>query len=72
MAYARENFRSKKALREAIAAGRTVEVYQPGPFGPSVKDGTAHLEGPHYPEAHKWYAQVQVRDGAIIPGSKVK
>jgi hypothetical protein len=69
MAYARENFRSKKALKEALAAGKVVEVYQPGPFGPSVKDGTAFLEGPHFPEAHRWYASCQVKGGVVIPGT---
>mgnify|MGYP003347318056 CR=1 FL=1 len=28
--------------------------------------GTAFLEGPHYPEPHRWYAQVEVRDGVVI------
>jgi len=72
MAYTTTNFKSKKALKDALAAGTRVTVYQPGPFGPEVKDGTAYLEGPHYPAAHTWYAQVTVQDGAIVPGSKVK
>jgi len=69
MAYTDENFRTKKALKEAVASGKTVTVYQPGPFGPQVKDGPVALEGPHYPEAHKWYASAQVKGGAIVPGT---
>lgn len=59
MAYAAINFRTKKALKEAVAAGREVEIYSPGPFG-CKSDGQEFLEGPWYPEAHKWYAKVDV------------
>ncbi len=43
-----------------------VECYQPGPFGPAVADGKHACEGPHYPEVHRWYAQVVVKDGIIV------
>ena len=66
MAYTRTNYRSKKALKVALAAGVEVEVYQPGPFGPNVPDGRQALEGPHYPAPHTWYASVQVAEGRII------
>ena len=66
MAYTHINFRSKKALKEALKEGRTVTVYQPGPFGPDVPDGTAYLEGPHYPEPHRWYAKVEVKNGRVV------
>ena len=74
MAYTHENFPTKKALKAAAnelpPVGRDrVTVYQPGPFGPEVKDGSCALEGPHYPEPHRWYASCQVKDGAIVPGS---
>jgi len=67
MAYTVENFKTKKALKEALASGRTVEVYQPGPFGPDVRDGDfVALEGPHYPEPHRWYASAVVRGGMVV------
>lgn len=66
MAYTHINFKTKKALKEAVAAGRRITVYQPGPFGPSVPDGKACIEGPHYPEPHRWYASCTVQDGIII------
>jgi len=72
MAYTARNFKTKKELKEALARGEHVSVYQPGPFGPDVKDGTCYLEGPHYPKPHSWYAAVEVKDGAIVPGSKVR
>jgi hypothetical protein len=65
--YTTENFRSKKAVKEAIAAGKIVTYFQPGPFGGNEpKNGTVYLEGPHYPEAHKWYAEATVQDGKIV------
>lgn len=66
MAYTTFNFRTKKALREAFEAGREVTVFQPGCFGPNVKDGTVALEGPHYPKAHSWYATAIVEDGIVV------
>lgn len=65
MAYATKNFKTKKALKESIKNGDRVGVFSPGPF-PVVQDGTEYLEGPHYPEPHKWYAQVQVENGIIV------
>ena len=65
--YADRNFKTKKALKEAVAKGETVGYYQPGPFGGNEKrDGTIALEGPHYPAAHTWYAQATVKDGRIV------
>ena len=71
MAYTVTNYKTKKALKEAFLAHverglPPVNVYQPGPFGPDVKDGSVCLEGPHYPEAHKWYASAEIRDGIVV------
>ncbi len=71
MPYTDTNFPTKKALREAVAV-RAVTVYQPGPFGPAVRDGAACIEGPHYPKPHRWYAAVTIKGGAIPQGSKVR
>jgi len=65
--YTTQNFRSKKALKEAIAVGQVVTYFQPGPFGGNeIQDGTIFLEGPHYPEAHKWYAEATVQGGRVV------
>jgi len=65
--YTRENFKTKKALKEAIAAGRKIGYWQPGPFGGNEPlDGTIFLEGPHYPEPHRWYASAVVENGYIV------
>lgn len=65
--YTTINFKSKKQLKDALAAGRQVGYYQPGPFGGNEpRDGRVALEGPHYPAAHTWYATAEVRDGFIV------
>lgn len=65
--YTTENFKTKKALKEAVAAGKFITVYQPGPFGGNEpRDGWVAVEGPHYPEPHRWYAQVLLRMGAVV------
>lgn len=66
MAYTVKNYKHKKQVKEAVAAGVRVEVYQPGPFGPAIPDGRAYLEGPHYPAPHTWYAEAVVEDGAVV------
>lgn len=66
MAYTRENFKTKKALKEALKDGKPVEVYQPGGIGTIPTNGTVYLEGPHYPARHTWYAQGTMKDGKLI------
>lgn len=65
MAYVDPNFRTKKALKEALARGDSVAVYQPG-LGEVPDDGTVSLEGPHYPEAHRWWASGTMKDGRLV------
>lgn len=64
--YTSINFKSKKALKDAVAAGQKITIFNPGPFGDAPRNGTASVEGPHYPEPHKWYGQVEVKDGYVI------
>lgn len=65
--YTSENFKTKKALKEAVKAGRRVTVFQPGPFGGNEPtEGTVVLEGPHYPEPHQWYATATLEGGVIV------
>jgi hypothetical protein len=62
--YVSPNFKSKKALKEALTAGQPVTVFSPGPF-PCPQDGAVFVEGPHYPEPHRWYAVVNVSAGRV-------
>ena len=65
--YVDPNFTTKKALKEAVAAGDRVTIYQPGPFGGNEpSNAKVVVEGPHYPEPHSWYAQVVVNDGVVV------
>ena len=67
--YVQPNLKTKRALREAVAAGREVTVFQPGGFfqGPRT-DGVrdVSVEGPHFPAPHTWYARVRVQDGRVV------
>lgn len=64
--YASQNFKSKKAFKEAVAAGEVVTVFNPGPFVGPPENGTVSVEGPHYPEPHKWYARVTLAGGRVV------
>jgi hypothetical protein len=64
MAYVHPNFKTKKALKEALAAGREVTVFQPG-LGTVPHNGKVTLEGPHYPAAHTWYGTATIVDGRL-------
>lgn len=67
MAYTDRNFKTKKALKEAVSNGEQVTCYQPGPFGGSLpSNGTVYLEGPHYPAPHTWYAKATLKDGVVV------
>lgn len=69
--YAYPNFKSKKALKEAIAAGQSVRFQGQGMNPDWNKDysnfsGVECVCGPHYPEAHRWYAEVTFDKGKVI------
>lgn len=66
MTYVDPNFKTKKALKEAIANGDDIVVYEPGLGGPVPQDGTVYLEGPHYPEPHKWYGRGTMKNGKLV------
>ena len=63
--YTTTNFKTKKALKEAVASGQHVTYYQPG-LGDTPLNGRVFLEGPHYPAPHTWYAEAVVENGRIV------
>jgi hypothetical protein len=77
MAYTVINFKTKKALKEAVAQYATafisernesaVRCYQPG-LGPDLSNytGKIALEGPHYPKPHTWYAEAWLENGVVV------
>jgi hypothetical protein len=65
MAYVSPNFKTKKALKDAVAAGKIVSIFSPGPFACN-QNGRESVEGPHYPAPHSWYASVEVKNGYVV------
>jgi len=64
--YATGNPKTKKQLKEMVASGTPVRAYQPGGMFEGKTDGEATIEGPHYPQPHRWYARVLLQSGIII------
>lgn len=61
------NFKTKKALKEALKEGQRVEVTNLTPWGEEpFTAGECSVEGPHFPAPHTWYARVMVREGRIV------
>lgn len=75
MSYTVKNFKTKKLLKMAVQSwngsdarvGTPVRCYNPG-NGPDLSNftGVVYLEGPHYPEPHKWYARAELKDGVVV------
>jgi len=63
--YTSTNFKTKKALKEAVVRGQQVTVFAPG-LGTPKTNGREYVEGPWYPEPHRWYAQVEMKDGVVV------
>ncbi len=65
--YTSQDFKTKKALKDAIAAGAKISVYQTGMFGGNEPtEGRVSLEGPHFPKPHTWYGTGVLKDGYLI------
>lgn len=62
--YVDPNFKTKKAFKEAVAAGADVALFKPG-LGTLKENGTESVCGPHFPKPHSWYATVTVKDGKV-------
>ena len=65
MTYVSPNFKTKKALKEAIAAGKLIDVFELV-LGTVPENGTVYLKGPHYAALHSWYAQGTMENGRLV------
>lgn len=65
MAYCDVNVKSKAELKRMIAAGEQVGVHQPG-VGSIDPNGKVYLEGPWYPQPHRWYGVGYLKDGKLV------
>ena len=66
MTYTDVNFKNKKALKDAVKAGRQIGVFSPSGLGGPYVNGETSVEGPHYPKPHSWYARVTLVNGFIV------
>ena len=69
--YACKNFKTKAEFKRAVASfnagtGKPVMVFSPGPFGTNPVNGIVSIEGPHFPEPHKWYARATLVAGIVV------
>tara|TARA_Y100000310_G_C20041883_1_gene516552 strand:+ start:59 stop:268 length:210 start_codon:yes stop_codon:yes gene_type:complete len=64
--YASGNPKTKKMLKEWVASGQEVRAYQPGGMFPGTENGEDVIEGPQYPEPHRWYARVRIEKGVVV------
>ena len=63
--YVEPNFKTKAKLKAAVQEGKGVTAFSPGPFI-CPQNGWITVEGPHYPKAHSWYAEVRMLDGYVV------
>ncbi len=66
MSYVSPNYKTKKAFKEAVANGVIHRPYNPSGMFPVEQNGSDCIEGPHYPQPHKWYAEVKVVNGVVV------
>lgn len=64
--YASVETKSKKELKEKVANGEKISVFELSPFGRSKKVGVMSICGPHYPKPHKWYAEIETDEQGYI------
>ena len=64
--YITPNMKSKAAIKRAIAAGEVVRLKSNSPFDRVPENGTATVEGPWYPEPHRWWGTATVKDGQVV------
>ena len=69
----RNDFKSGKQIKEAFKNGEELRVFQPDPMNmrgqgymADVPDGDAVIEGPHYPQPHRFYVGCVVKDGIVV------
>ena len=73
--YVEGNPKTKKELKERVASGVQVRVFAPGMGSPLTEMkmyGKVFLEGPHYPQPHRWYGSCKVDDDCVIVQGSVR
>ena len=63
--YTTTDYKSKKAFKDDVQAGKEVRLFAPG-LGTPNDNGTETVCGPHYPKPHTWYASVTMKNGIVV------
>jgi hypothetical protein len=66
MSYVYQNYKSKKEFIAAVKAGVKHSTYNPSGLFEPTQNGSDVIEGPHYPQPHRWYARVKVENGIVV------
>lgn len=69
--YTVKNYKSKAAIKRDLKEGVIIRCWSKGIY-PAPTQGLIELEGPHYPEAHKWYGTGIMKDGVLVELEGVK
>lgn len=72
--YEASNPKTKKALKALMADGKAEFIQPGGEFDAVIpEDGDIFVEGPHFPQPHRWYARVTFVGGwpTEVDGKKV-
>ena len=65
MAYIVGNPKTKKAAKELVKQGQA-KAFEPGlAISEPPRNGVIYIEGPHFPQPHRWYAKATIVDGVI-------
>lgn len=65
--YVEGNPKSKAEIKRWLADGKAIRVFNPGLGDVPPKNGrVTGLCGPHFPAAHKWYGNGEMKDGYLI------
>jgi hypothetical protein len=60
MTYVWGNPKTKKAVKDALARGEDLYAFEPGLGTLPKNGGRVFIEGPHFPEPHRWYGEAQI------------
>ncbi len=64
--YVHGNPRTRKALVDMVKSGNPVKLFSPMmAIHEPPRNGDEFVEGPHYPEPHRWYAKVRIENGLV-------
>ena len=66
--YINGNPKTKKEVKDRVKAGESMTVFQPNNMYGVVApvNGKVYVAGPHFPAAHKWYAECELMNGLIV------